>query len=179
MIFCKKTRPKNISSICNIRILKYDKNEPPCPNWRGKGAQKSPKVWPFALGKLCLVSDEAIIYFFRIWERGWDCGKWAVLGDCLWKFCANFIVGGQAGGSGYVAVYYTLISRIFARAWAKLHLHISVYRTCRETTTSFKYGAAVGGNFFLFNQQIFLCHSTSLSSIGVVVFVIVGPDEQM
>ena len=64
MIFCKKTRPKNISSICNIRILKYDKNEPPCPNWRGKGAQKSPKVWPFALGKLCLVSDEATIYIF-------------------------------------------------------------------------------------------------------------------
>ena len=47
-------------------------------------------------------------------EVSGHCGKWAVLGDCLWKFCANFIVGGQAGGSGYVAVYYTLISRIFA-----------------------------------------------------------------
>ena len=45
------------------------------------------------------------------------------------NFVLILLLGGQAGGSGYVAVYYTLISRIFAPvACVENYILISQYR---------------------------------------------------
>ena len=42
-----------------LLFIKSDKNEPPCPNWRGKGAQKSPKV-----SASCVWSPMRQLYIF-------------------------------------------------------------------------------------------------------------------
>ena len=118
----------------------------------------------------------------RIWERSGDCGKWAVLGDCLWKFCANFIVGGTSWREWLCGSILHLNIRGYLH-WLLEENYILISQ-CRETTTSNTYHMVrmlEVISFYSINRSFlhFRCHFISLSSIGIVVFIIVGPDEQM
>ena len=119
-------------------------------------------------------------------EVSGHCGKWAVLGDCLWKFCANFIVGGTSWREWLCgSILHLNISDICTSGLrGELHLDISVQDiSCWDSTTSRLFYIYLVVrimeviSFYSINR-LFL-HSISLSSIGIVVLIIVRPEEQI